>query len=195
MTRRARRMLALMDRATTAWHIPVIGRAKGRVVRRLVETHRPRRAIELGSLLGYSAIVIAGALPPRGRLVCVEANPFLAQLVESNVAEAGLARRVRVVTGDALRAIPLLSGRFDFALIDAAKGDYLDYLRQLEPRLTTGAVVVADNTGPAFRRDVAPYLAYVRGTGAYASRAYDFGDDAMEVSIKDGAPAGARRSP
>ena len=125
--------------------------------------------------------------------MCVEANPFLAALVEANVEEAGLARRVRVVTGDALRAIPLLPGRFDFALIDAAKEDYLDYLRQLEPRLMPGAVVVADNTG-AFRREVAPYLEYVRGAGTYRSREYDFGDDAMEVSIRDGAPRrGARR--
>jgi predicted O-methyltransferase YrrM len=193
MTKRARRMLSLMDRATTAWHIPVIGRAKGRLLRRLLERHRPRRAIEIGSLLGYSAIVIAGSLPPGGRLVCVEANPLLAQLVEANVAEAGLGRRVRVVTGDALRAIPLLPGRFDFALIDAAKEDYLDYLRQLEPRLTPGAVVVADNTGPGFRRQVAPYLDHVRAAGAYRSRAHDFGDDAMEVSIRDGAARAAPR--
>jgi predicted O-methyltransferase YrrM len=184
MTDRARRMLRLMDRATTLWQLPIVGRAKGRLIRRLIEHHRPRRAIEIGSLLGYSAILIAGSLRPGGRLVCVEANPFLAQLVEANVAEAGLARRVRVVTGDALRAIPLLPGRFDFALIDAAKEDYLDYLRQLEPRLRPGAVVVADNTGPAFRRQVEPYLDYVRRAPRYRSRACDFGDDAMEVSIR-----------
>jgi predicted O-methyltransferase YrrM len=194
MTKRAQQMLGLMDRATAAWHIPVLGRRKSRLVRRLIERHRPRRAIEIGSLLGYSAIVIAGSLPPAGRLVCVEANPFLAALVEANVEAAGLARRVRVVAGDAVRAIPLLPGRFDFALLDAVKEDYLDYLRQLEPRLTPGAVVVADNTGPAFRRAVAPYLEHVRGTGAYRSLAYDFGDDAMEVSIRDGAaPARGRR--
>jgi predicted O-methyltransferase YrrM len=199
MTKRAKQMLGLMDRATRAWHIPVIGPRKARVVRRLVERHRPRHAIEIGSLLGYSAIVIGGALPPGGRLVCVEANPFLAALVEANVEEAGVARRVRVVAGDAVRAIPLLPGRFDFALLDAVKGDYLDYLRQLEPRLRPGAVVIADNTGRAFRRAVKPYLEYVRGAVNYRSRSYEFGDDAMEVSIRDGAPtslspAGTRRS-
>jgi predicted O-methyltransferase YrrM len=182
MTKRARRMLALMDRATTLWRIPVIGRAKGRVIRRLLERHRPTRAIEVGSLLGYSAILIAGSLPPRGRLVCVEANPLLAGLVRSNVEIAGLGRRVRVVAGDALRAIPLLPGRFDFALIDAAKADYLDYLRQLEPKLVPGAVVVADNTG-VFRREVKPYLDWVRDpAGRYTSREHAVGDDAMEVS-------------
>jgi predicted O-methyltransferase YrrM len=175
-------MLALMDRATTVWTIPIVGRAKGRVIRRLLDRHRPTRGIELGSLLGYSAILIAGSMPPRGRLTCVEANPFLAWMVRANVAEAGLARRVKVVAGDALRVIPLLPGRFDFAFIDAEKEDYLDYLRQLEPKLVPGAVVVADNTGIA-RREVAPYLEYARASGRYDSRAYDFKDDAMEVSV------------
>jgi predicted O-methyltransferase YrrM len=183
MTKRARRMLALMDRATTLWHVPVVGRAKGRVIRRLIERHRPTRAIEIGSLLGYSAILIAGSMPPRGRLTCIEANPYLAKFVKSNAAIAGLGRRVKVVVGDALRVVPLLPGRFDFVLIDAAKEDYLDYLRQLEPKLAPGAVIVADNTG-IFRRDVAPYLAHVRDPhGRYVSREHAFDDDAIEVSI------------
>ena len=175
-------MLALMDRATRYWHIPVVGRAKGRVIRRLLDRHRPTRAIELGSLLGYSAILIAGSMPPRGRLTCIEVNPFLAWLVRANAAEAGLDRRVKVIAGDALRVIPLLPGRFDFAFIDAEKSDYLDYLRQLEPKLVPDAIVIADNTGIA-RRAVAPYLEYVRDGGRYDSRAYDFDDDAMEVSV------------
>src|SRR6059036_3471749 len=124
-------MLALMDRTTRLWHIPNVGRAKGRIIRRLIDRHRPTRALEIGSLLGYSAILIAGSLPAGGRLVCVEANDFLASLTK-----AGLASRVKVVVGDALRALPLLSGRFDLVFIDARKEDYLDYLRQAEAKLT-----------------------------------------------------------
>jgi predicted O-methyltransferase YrrM len=182
VTKTARRMLALMDRATSVWHIPVVGRAKARLLRSLLERHRPTRAIEIGSLLGYSAIVIAAALPPRGRLTCVEVNPYLARFVKGNVEEAGLGGRVKVVVGDALRAIPFLPGRFDFVFIDAAKQDYLDYLRQLEPKLAPGAIVVADNTG-IYRREVAPYLEYVRTDGRYRSRQHDFDKDAMEVSV------------
>jgi predicted O-methyltransferase YrrM len=89
---------------------------------------------------------------------------------------------VKVIAGDALRTIPLVPGRFDFAFIDAEKEDYLDYLRQLEPKLVPGAVVVADNTGIA-RREVAPYVEYVRGGGRYDSRGYDVDDDAIEVSV------------
>jgi predicted O-methyltransferase YrrM len=184
VTKKAQRMLAVMDRATALWHIPNVGRAKGRVIRRLIDRHRPTRALEIGSLLGYSAILIAGALPPSGRLTCIEANDYLAKFVKSNAEAAGLGKRVRVVVGDALRAIPLLPGRFDLVFIDARKEDYLDYLRQLESRLTADALVIADNTG-VFRKDVAPYLEYVRDpAGPWASREYDFGDDCMEVSVR-----------
>ena len=189
LSKRAQRMLAAMDRTTTLWHFPVIGRAKGRIIRRLIDKHRPKHAVEIGSLFGYSAILIAGSLPTGGRLTCVEANDYLAKFVKSNAARAGLGGRVKVVRGDALRVIPLLTGRFDFALIDAAKEDYLDYLRQLEPRLVRGAVVVADNTG-IYRREVGPYLEYVRNrAGRYQSREYEVGDDAMEVSIFDARPS------
>ena len=71
MTKTARRMLALMDRATTVWHIPVVGRAKGRLIRRLIERHGCTRALEVGSLFGYSAILIAAAMRPKGRLTCM----------------------------------------------------------------------------------------------------------------------------
>jgi predicted O-methyltransferase YrrM len=176
-------MLGMMDRATLLWQVPVIGRDKGRMIRKLIDKHRCTRAMEIGSLLGYSAILIASALPPRGRLTCLEANGYLAKFVKSNLERAGLGKKAKVVVGDAVRVIPLLPGRFDFVLIDAVKEDYLQYLRQLEPKLVAGAVVVADNTG-VFRREVASYLEHVRNpAGRYTTQEYDFGDDAMEVSV------------
>ena len=182
MTKTAARMLRSMDRAVADWRLPVIGREKGRVLQRLLAKHQPRRGIEVGSLFGYSAILLAAAMPRGARLTCIEANPYLARFVESNVEQAGLARRVRVIVGDALRVLPLLRGPVDLLLLDANKEDYLDYLRAVEPRLVGGAVVVADNTG-IYRRDVKPYLDHVRHGGAYASREHDFGFDCMEVSV------------
>jgi predicted O-methyltransferase YrrM len=175
-------MLRLMDRAVTAWHIPVIGKDKGRLLRRLLARHQPRRAVEVGSLFGYSAILVAAALPRGGRLTCVEANPYLARFVRFNVEAAGLGGRVRVVEGDALRVLPLLRGPVDFLLLDARKEDYLDYLRAVESRLVRGGLVVADNTG-IYRRDVKPYLDHVRQGSRYDSREHVFGDDALEVSV------------
>jgi predicted O-methyltransferase YrrM len=171
-----------MDRAMTLWDLPAVGPQKGRVIRRLVERRRPRHALEVGSLFGYSAVLIGGSLPRGGRLTCIEANPFLAGIVESNMKVAGLGKQVTVINEDALRAIPLLRARFGFAFIDAVKEDYLDYLRVLEPRLERSAVIVADNTG-IFRRAVKPYLDYVRTSGRFTTREYTFADDCMEVSV------------
>ena len=182
MNKTPKRMLQVMDRALKWWRLPAIGPDKGRLIRRLMDRHRPKRAVEIGSLFGYSAIVIGASLPPGGRLTCIEASEFLAGVVKRNAEGAGLGKRVQVVVGDALRVLPLLRGRFDFALIDAAKADYLDYLRALEPKLAPGAVVVADNTG-VFRREVKPYLDHVRGSGRYRSREHAFDGDAMEVSV------------
>jgi len=182
MTKTATRMLRLMDRAVTEWTLPVIGREKGRVLRRLLLKHQPRRGIEVGSLFGYSAILVAGQMPRGGRLTCVEQNPYLAKFVEYNAEAAGFGKRVKVVVGDALRVLPLLRGPVDFLLIDAKKEDYLDYLRAVEPRLVKGALIVADNTG-MFRRDVKAYLDHVRAGGRYQSREHDFGFDCMEVSV------------
>lgn len=182
MNKTATRMLRVMDNALKWWPLPAVGPEKGRLLRRLIDRHRPKRAIELGSLFGYSAVLIGASLPPGGRLTCIEASEFLAGLVKRTAEAAGIGKRVTVIPGEALRVIPLLRSRFDFALIDAVKEDYLEYLRSLEPKLERGAVVVADNTGMC-RREIKPYLDYVRTSGRYQSREYDFGWDCMEVSI------------
>jgi predicted O-methyltransferase YrrM len=185
MTKPTQKMLRLMDRAVTEWHIPVIGKEKGRVIKRLLAKHAPTRGIEVGSLFGYSAILIAGNMPRGGRLTCIENNAYLAKFCQSNADHAGLKGRVKVVIGDALRVLPFLRGRVDFMLLDAKKEDYLDYLKAVEPRLVKGALIIADNTG-VFRRDVKPYLSHVRGGPPYTSREYDFGFDCMEVSVFTG---------
>jgi predicted O-methyltransferase YrrM len=182
MNKRAEKMLRLMNRAVIEWHIPVIGKEKGRVIKRLLAKHAPTRGIEVGSLFGYSAILIAGNMPRGGRLTCIENNPYLARFCESNAEHAGLRGRVKVVVGDALRVLPFLRGPVDFMLLDAKKEDYLDYLKAVEPRLVRGALIVADNTG-IYRRDVKPYLDHVRAGGNYDSREYEFGSDSMEVSV------------
>jgi len=85
MTKRARSMLRQMDRITRSWFLPTIGREKATFIGRLIDKRRPKRAVEIGSLIGYSAIVVAGHLPPGGRLTCIELNPYLAMIAEENL--------------------------------------------------------------------------------------------------------------
>lgn len=161
--------------------LPILGARKGRLLAELVRTHKPRHILEVGTLIGYSAILMADELDAGARITCVELSAGNAAKARQNFARAGVADRIEIVVGPGRTAIPALKGSFDFMFIDAAKEEYLDYLKAAEPKLAKNAVVVADNVG-MFRKEVAPYLDHVRKGGGYASETRDFGADAVEVS-------------
>jgi catechol O-methyltransferase len=165
--------------------LPIIGPDRGRILEKIVKEYSPRRVLEIGTLVGYSAIRIARLLPPGGELICLEKDGKIANEAKKNIAEAGLDDRVEVRVGDAVRLIPALDGEFDMVFIDAAKDEYLRYLTLLERLLRKGSVVVADNV-KRFAADMSDYLEYVRTSGKYSSSYHEDpkGLDAVEVSIK-----------
>jgi caffeoyl-CoA O-methyltransferase len=106
-----------------------------------------RRAIEVGTFTGYSAICVARALPADGELVCCELDPERAAVARRWIAEAGLAERVDVRVGPAsetLRGLPEEEA-YDLAFIDADKPGYDDYYEQCLARLRPGGLVLLDN--------------------------------------------------
>lgn len=162
---------------------PIIGREKGKVLIDVCQEHNPRRVLELGALVGYSSTMIAANLEETSRVISIEINPENAELSRINQVRAGVADQCEVIVGDALEVIPTLDGQFDMVFIDAVKEDYLRYLQLAEPKMAANAVVVADNV-LKFADDVKPYLDYVRNSGRYESSYHEFGDDAVEVSIR-----------
>ena len=161
--------------------LPILGARKGKLLVETVRKHKPKNILEVGTLIGYSAILMAGELQPGARITCVEVSAENAAKARKNFAEAGVADRIEVVVGPGKSVIPTLKGPYDLMFIDAAKEEYLDYLKAAEPKLTKNAVVVADNVG-RFREEVAAFLDHVRKGGSYTSELHDFGTDAVEVS-------------
>jgi predicted O-methyltransferase YrrM len=172
-----------IDERSRRRFLPIIGPAKGRLLEEVVARHRPMRVLEVGTLVGYSAILMARRLPSGGKILTLEANPRAVETATENLQRAGLADRVEIVSGDARRTIPTLEGPFDLVFLDGTKEEYLDYLRLVEPMIPQGGVVVADNAG-MFALAMAPYLEYVRDSARYRSQYHDFGSDGVEVSIK-----------
>jgi predicted O-methyltransferase YrrM len=118
----------------------------GRFLRVMAAASRARRALEIGSASGYSAIWIGlGLRETGGRLVTIEYDPGRAREAADNVRRAGLADIVQVVQGDAFVEIPRLPGTFDFVFLDAWKKDYERFLELTLPRLDGGGVFVAHN--------------------------------------------------
>jgi predicted O-methyltransferase YrrM len=119
--------------------------AQGRLLQVLARAVGARRILEIGTLGGYSAICLARALPPDGRLISLELDPSHAAIARANIARAGLADAASVIAGSALETLSTLSGPFDFIFIDADKPSYPDYLSWALRLSRPGTLIVADN--------------------------------------------------
>jgi caffeoyl-CoA O-methyltransferase len=116
------------------------------MLRILVECSGAKRGVEVGTATGYGAILMGlGFERTGGKLITVDIDPQMVQTARNNLKKMGLDEVVTVVEGDALEVLPKLEGSFDFVYIDAVKSDYLKYFQALEPKLSPGAVIVADN--------------------------------------------------
>jgi predicted O-methyltransferase YrrM len=118
----------------------------GRFLRFLVVSSGSKAVLEIGGANGYSAIWMGlGLRETGGRLVTIEYDAARAKDAEANIKAAGLADVVRVVSGDAFKAIPGLPGTFDMVFLDAWKKDYQGFFDLVFPRLDNGGVFVAHN--------------------------------------------------
>jgi predicted O-methyltransferase YrrM len=122
---------------------------QGKLLYLLAKTIGARRALEFGTLGGYSAIWLARALPDGGLLTTLEADPKHAQVATASIERAGLADRVDLRIGPALEALPQLAeegaGPFDLVFIDADKANTPAYFEWSLERTRPGGLIVADN--------------------------------------------------
>ena len=125
--------------------LPLIDAEVGVLLRVLALACGARRILEIGTAIGYSGIWLAAALPPDGRLITIDIDPDRARRARENVARAGLADRVEVRVGDAMREVAALEGPFDLIYQDGAKELYGPLLDPLVERLRPGGLLVTDN--------------------------------------------------
>jgi len=156
---------ATLTRSRRAGLPPIsVSSASGQLLYLLAKAISARRILEVGTLGGYSAIWLARALPPGGKLVTLELNPKHAAAAKANIDRAGLSRRIEVITGPALKLMQQMAKScptlFDLIFIDADKDEYPDYLRLGCRLLRRGGLIVADN---ALRRAIAPGLSQRHG--------------------------------
>ncbi|MBI4374888.1 MAG: O-methyltransferase [Elusimicrobia bacterium] len=124
-----------------------IGAIEGRILELLARSCGASKAVEIGTLGGYSALWISRGLAEAGRLWSIELDAARAAAAAKALAEAGCSGKVSVLAGNALDHLPRLEaeGPFDFCFIDADKSHYPDFLRWATRNLRTGGIVAADN--------------------------------------------------
>ena len=172
--------------AMSEFYIPVTPEA-GRLLYSLVRATRPTTVVEFGMSFGISAVHLASALRDNGsgRVVTTELSAPKIAAAKQTFAETGLDDLITVLEGDALTTLAGVDGPVEFVLLDGWQDLYLPVVKLLEPRLSTGALVVADNTNAA---DTQPYLDRVRNPdNGYVS--FNFlvrESDSMEISCRTG---------
>lgn len=184
------KVLKSLEKMAEKEFVPSIGPIKGKIVKDTIKRYRPKDILEIGTLYGYSAILMASTLP--GKVVSIEIDKSLAETAKKNIVDAGLSEKTEVITGNALDIIPILDRKFQLMFLDAAKGEYLEYLKSAEKYcLEIGAVILADNVKVS-KDEMQDYLEYVRNSGVYTSRTVDTPleftpniGDAIEISIKN----------
>jgi predicted O-methyltransferase YrrM len=138
-------------RAADEAGLPPIGVSapQGMLLHLLVRMQHARAVLEIGTLAGYSAIWMARALQPGGRLVTLEVDPRHAEVATANFERAGVSGVVDLRLGKALETLPALeaegAGPFDLVFIDADKRNNADYLEWAIRLARAGSVIVVDN--------------------------------------------------
>jgi len=120
---------------------------QGKLLQLLVRLVGAKTILEFGTLGGYSAILMARALPEDGRLVTLEARPEYAEVARRSIDAAGVGEKVEIRVGPALEALPGLkdAGPFDLVFIDADKVNTPNYFAWALERTRAGGLIVADN--------------------------------------------------
>ena len=140
---------ALADSRAAGLPEIAVSPALGKLLTVLARAVSARTILEIGTLGGYSAICLARALPPAGRLTTLEYSPKHAAVARINIVRAGLADRVEVLVGPAGETLPRLAaegrGPFDLIFIDADKPGYVDYLQWSLRLSRPGTLIIADN--------------------------------------------------
>ena len=125
--------------------LPLADAGTARLLRVLVTALGARRVLEIGTAIGYSATVMALALPADGLLLTMEADPERAATARHNFARAGVDGKVNVIVGDASRFLHKVAGPFDLIFQDGGKRLYEPMLDRLVMHLRPGGVLVSDN--------------------------------------------------
>ena len=127
-------------------HIDMVsGRRTGMLLKLLVQISGAQRVLDVGTFTGYSALMMASALPENGELITIEMNSRYREVSDQFFSREPYSSKIRQIMGNALEVIPGLEGTFDLVYVDADKISYPRYWEIIRKKTVHGSLIVLDN--------------------------------------------------
>jgi predicted O-methyltransferase YrrM len=176
-----------LERNRGEWRDMNVPWEDGRILHDLILKNRHTRALEIGTSTGHSSIWIAWALAETGgKLVTIEIDPSRHAEAVRNFEEAGVAHLVDARLADAHELVKELKGPFDFVFSDADKGWYLQYFKDVDPKLAVGGCFTAHNVLRSGGGGAGRFLDYVKALPNYRTTVEKASGEGVSVSCKTG---------
>ena len=138
-------LLDEIEQEALEMHVPVIRKETQSFLKFLVKAGKPGRILEVGTGVGFSAILMSEYAPEECSVTTIEKYEKRIPLARRNFIRAGREDRITLLEGDAMELLKGLEGPYDFIFMDAAKGQYIYYLPELLRMLSAGGILVSDN--------------------------------------------------
>ncbi|WP_027621365.1 O-methyltransferase [Acetivibrio clariflavus] len=126
-------------------HVPIVHPEVAKLLQVIGMIKRPSRILEIGTAIGYSSILLSEVLQPNGRIDTIERYELMIERAKNNIKRAGLENVVNIIAGDALEVLKCLNKQYDLIFLDAAKGQYPEFLPECLRLLSPGGLLISDN--------------------------------------------------
>ena len=138
-------MLDQSEREATADYVPIIRKEMQSFLKFLLAMKKPARILEVGTAVGFSAILMAEYDPVPCQITTIENYEKRIPIARENFKRAGKEAQIALLEGDAAEVLKTLEGPYDFIFMDAAKGQYIHFLPEILRLLAKDGVLVSDN--------------------------------------------------
>ena len=134
-----------IEKEAIADQVPIIRKEMGNLLKVLISIVAPKRILEVGTAVGYSSILMSENMPENCRITTIENYDKRIPVARNNFKRAGKEDVITLLEGDAMEVLGKLTGPYDFIFMDAAKGQYINYLPDIKRILRDGGLLISDN--------------------------------------------------